>query len=318
MAIEKQGVFTMSTTPFKRNGDIDYPAFRRHLQYQAAADIGVYLLSFGSGEGHQVDHSEMLKIYEFGAKTLKGTVPVYAAGQGLGPSTRDFIKLAKEIAQTGVDAIQLHSPRPAYPGASAKPAEVERYYIDVLEAVRHPFVLSVHQGAVPGVEPPPALLRRLVDTYPHLIGFNVAHPNLSYIHRVIQAMDNKAGVRIGGSAQALDCLALGGHGFLIYETNLFPKFCASIFADWKAGKANRAGEKWEKLQRLFFILNKHRNPQSIKAAMDSLGLPGGFVRRPYLELDQAARDEIAGVIRASGLAEAEGLTKKSAAKSSKR
>ena len=47
MAIEKQGVFTMSTTPFKKNGDIDYPAFGRHLKYQAARDeiAGVVLAS---------------------------------------------------------------------------------------------------------------------------------------------------------------------------------------------------------------------------------------------------------------------------------
>lgn len=50
----------------------------------------------------------------------------------------EFIEQAKEIAATGIEAIQLHAPRPAYPGATAKPLEVERYYRDVLEAVHYP------------------------------------------------------------------------------------------------------------------------------------------------------------------------------------
>ena len=307
MTIESQGVFSMSTTPFKESGDLDEAAFRRHLHFQADGGVGVYVLSYGSGEGHQVNQAEMLRIYEISAKELKGKVPVYAAGQGLGPSTKDFVALAKDIAATGIDAIQLHSPRPAYPAAPAKPAEIERYFQDVLEAVDYPFILSVHQGAVPGVEPRVEFLKQLTDDYKHLLGFNISHPNLTYMMRLVDAVGKTHSVRVGGSAQALASLALGSHGFLCYETNICPNYCRALYDDYQAGNANKAGDAYQVLQRMFLVLNKYRNPQSIKAAMNGLGLPGGNVRRPYLELDEAAHKDIMQVMTDLKIKELEGL-----------
>ncbi len=304
--IEKQGVWSMSVTPFKENGDLDEPALRQHLRFQAAGGVAIYLLSFGSGEGHQVNHKEMLRVYEIGVEELKGKTPVYAAGQGLGPSTKDFIQIAKEIAATGVDAIQLHAPRPAYPSAAAKPAEVEQYFQDVLEAIDAPMVLSVHTMAAPGVEPRPAFLRQLVDTYPHLIGFNISH-SVMYVAQVIDAMEKKASVRVGGSMLAIDSLALGGDGFLCYETNIAPRLCASIYDDYRTGNVAQATSSWAKLMRMFMALAKYRNPQSIKAAMNHLGLPGGYLRRPYLELDDAARQDIGQVLQKLDIKQSEGI-----------
>ncbi len=307
MTIESQGVFSMSTTPFKENGDLDEAGFRQHLQFQADGGVGVYILSFGSGEGHQVNHAEMLNIYEIATKELKGKVPVYAAGQGLGPSTKDFIGVAKDIAATGIDAIQLHSPRPAYPGAAAKPAEVERYFQDVLDAVDYPFILSVHSGAVPGVEPRVEFLKQLTDDYKHLIGFNISVQNMTYMMRLADAVGKTHSVRVGGSAQAFASLALGSHGFLCYETNICPNYCRGLYEDYMAGNANKAAEAYQVLQRMFLVLNKYRNPQSIKSAMNDMGLPGGFVRRPYLELDAAAHKDILQVMTSLNIKKLEGL-----------
>ncbi|MCL0101858.1 dihydrodipicolinate synthase family protein [Dehalococcoidia bacterium] len=304
--IEQQGVFTMSVTPFKENGDIDEAALRRHLQYQAEAGVAVYLLSFGSGEGLQVNYEEMLRIYQIGAEELKGKVPVYAAGQGLGPSTRDFINMCKDIAGTGVDGIQLHCPRPAYPSAAAKPLEVEKYFHDVLDAIHTPMILSVHSMAAPGIQPRPDFLRQLVDMYPHLIGFNISF-TINYVAEVIDAMEKKASVRVGGAMQAIDCLALGGDGFLCYETNIAPRLCASVYSDYREGKIAQALKNWAKLMRVFIVLSRYRNPQSIKAAMNILGLGGGYLRRPYLGLDEHEGKAIGEILTSLDIRTMEGL-----------
>ncbi len=301
MTIEKQGVLSMSVTPFKANGDFDVEGFRRHLRFQAEGGVGVFILSYGSGEGHQVTHKERCEIYAIAAKELRGKVPVYAAGQGLGPATKASIDQARDIAATGIEAIQLHAPRPAYPAAAAKPAEVERYFRDVLEAVDHPWYLAVHSMAVPGVEPRPELLRTLADTYPHLIGFQFAMP-LPYVRRAFDALrGSKASFRTGGPALLMETLALGGHGALLNEPNMCPRFAESIVEDWRAGRANEAAAKWDKLTRMAEIIGRYRNPVSIKTAMNILGLPGGFVRRPYLELDDAAKKDIAETFERLGV-----------------
>ncbi len=301
MAID---VYCACITPFKKDGGFDEAAYRKHLEFLTEAGVGVYVLPQGGGEGLQVPFRERLTIYEVAAKCIAGRVPVGAAGEGLGPSAREFVEQAHEVQHTGVSSIQVHAPRPAYPMSAAKPAEVEGFFRDVLDALSFDSVLSVHNGAVPGVEPRPELLRQLVDTYPHLIGVNVTVGNALYLRRIIDALKGtRAEIRVGGPQMALECLAYGGHGILGVEPNLVPKYMASLVADWKAGNTSRATQKWATLMRLTEGLSKYGVPVGVKAGMNALGLPGGFVRRPYLELDVASQADVQRVVDGLGVRE---------------
>lgn len=285
--------FTACITPFNPDRSFNEAAFRQHLRWIAAGGTGVYVLPHGAGEGLQVSLKERLQILSVAADELRGKAPVHAAGQGLGPSTEDFIEQAREIAATGVDAIQLFGPRPAYPSTVAKPPEVERYFRDCLDAVKHPFVISISNGAVPGVEPRPELMRNLVDTYPHLVGINMTVGNPTYLRSMIDAVKGtRATVRIGGPTQTLQLLAYGGTGILGLEGNLVPHFFNSIVADWKAGKANQAAESWRKLMLLSELLSRFGMPASTKAAMQLWGFDAGIVRKPFLDLDAKPRQEL--------------------------
>src|SRR5262245_13803379 len=154
MAQFEPRIYSMSTVPFDAAGRLDEGALRAHLRYQAAGGVGVYLASYGSGEGQLMRREELRRLYEIGVQELKGKVPVYAAGLGF-TETDYVIELAKEAATVGVDAVQIHPPRPGPTGAQRPtPAEIERFFQDVLEAVRTP-VLLTNQTVMVGWETPP-------------------------------------------------------------------------------------------------------------------------------------------------------------------
>jgi dihydrodipicolinate synthase/N-acetylneuraminate lyase len=52
------GVHAMSITPFDRKGAIDSGLLRAHLRFLAAAGVGVYVASQGSGEGDLLSFDE--------------------------------------------------------------------------------------------------------------------------------------------------------------------------------------------------------------------------------------------------------------------
>lgn len=302
-------VFAASMTPFDRDGSFDAGRYREHLRWLAASGVGVYSLAHGAGEGLQVTHRERLEILTVAAKALEGLAPLHAAGLGLGPSTEEFLQQAKEIAATGVNAMQLFGPRPAYPSNAAKPHEVERYFRDALETVRHPWVLAISNGAVPGVEPRPELVRTLVTTYPHLIGVNMTVTNVGYLRQIVDAVaGTQAKVRIGGPPQLLQLLAYGGDGFLGLEGNVIPHFCAAIVDDWRAGRANEAAEKWRKLGLVGEVLSRYAMPASIKAANGIWGAPRSFVRKPYLDLEPAQAKDLQESLLRLGVKEWESAT----------
>src|ERR1700749_4571559 len=101
-------VFTISITPFDKNGRFDEEAFRGHMRRFAAAGMGTYVGGGGSGEGYTLADAEMKRVVEIAVEELKGKVPVRAMGKE--PRTAkemiDFSLMAKDA---GVDAIQIYS-----------------------------------------------------------------------------------------------------------------------------------------------------------------------------------------------------------------
>jgi 4-hydroxy-tetrahydrodipicolinate synthase len=296
----------MSITPFDGGGRLDEEALRRHLRYLADGGVGVYLGSYGTGEGLLLRRHEIRRLYEIGVEELKGRTPVYAAALGF-TETDYVIELAREAAAIGVDAVQIHPPRPGPAiGQRPDPEEAERFYRDVLEAVTTPVVLSVEMAMHPYDVPVP-LLAKLVGTYDQVRAINSTHPDTGYLMRLLEAVGGRVPVYVGFTAQLLTNLALGGKGGLSFEANVAPRLCASIGAAHAAGDYAVAKERFAHLLRLNAALLAHATPRAAKAALNLLGLSGGLPRRPYLPVDEAAQPALARALDELGIREIEGI-----------
>ncbi len=299
------GIYSMSVTPFSADGGLDEDALRSHLRYQAAAGVGVYLGSYGSGEGHLLREREVERIYEIAVEELKGKVPLFAAAIGF-TETDYIIHQAKRAAAIGVDAVQIHPPRPGTPLHRPTPPELERFYDDILSSVTTPVHLS-NQTAMVSSEVPVAFFAKLVETYDHIEMINNTSQDLSYLVRLLDAIGDKALVSVGMVTQLITTLALGGHGSLCFEPNIAPRLTMSVLAAYRSGDHALALERFAHLLRLNEILSKYQNPRSLKAALRVLGLPGGFLRRPYLDLDETAHQDISATLDRLRIKEIEGL-----------
>ena len=299
------GIYSMSVTPFSADGGLDEDALRSHLRYQAAAGVGVYLGSYGSGEGHLLREHEVERIYEIAVEELKGKVPLFAAALGF-TETDYIIHQAQRAAAIGVDAVQIHPPRPGTPVHRPTPPELERFYDDILNSVTTPVHLS-NQTVMVGGEVPVTFFAKLVETYDHIEMINNTSQDLSYLVRLLDAIGDKALVSVGMVTQLITTLALGGHGSLCFEPNIAPRLTMSVLAAYRSGDHALALDRFAHLLRLNEILSKYQNPRSLKAALRVLGLPGGFLRRPYLNLDEAAHEDIRATLERLRIKEIEGL-----------
>ena len=299
------GIYSMTVTPFTAEGAIDEEALRAHLRYQAAAGVGVYLGSYGSGEGHLMREREIERLYEIGVEELKGKVPFFAAALGF-TETDQVIKQAKRAAAIGVDAVQIHPPRPGTPSHVPTPAELDRFYDDVLGQVTTP-VHVTNQMAMVSAAVPVEFFVKLVDTYPQIQSINNTHPDVSFFVRLQDAVGDRMPISVGYIGQLITVLALGGHGGLCFEPNIAPKLTLSVVQAYREGNHGLALERFAHVLRLSEILMKYQNPRSLKAALRVLGLPGGHLRRPYLDLNEAAHEDIKSVLERLRIREIEGL-----------
>jgi 4-hydroxy-tetrahydrodipicolinate synthase len=281
--------FVISLTPFTATGEVDEGGLRAHLRRLASSGIGVYLGGSGSGEGYTLSHDEMRRVLEIGVEELRGRVPVRA--MGVEPrSAEELVALGRLAADVGVEAVQLYSLDMGH-GNRPRPEELERYLCDVLDALDVPMVVSSHQAA--GYAIPPELIDRLLDRYDSIVGVNCTNQDLTYVLRVLDAVDGRVDVHVGGPMHALSCLAMGGQGYLSSEGNLAPALCVAVVDAYARGDMRACHDAYARVMRLFAATQRLGGISAAKAALRALGLPGGWPRPPRLPV---AEDDVGDLV----------------------
>jgi 4-hydroxy-tetrahydrodipicolinate synthase len=303
MTSRPPSTFVVSVTAFTADGALDEDGLRVHLRRMRDAGVGVYLAGSGSGEGYTLDDRETTRVLEIGVEELRGHVPVRA--MGVEPRTaRQMIELARRAEAVGVDAVQLYSLDVGH-GNRASPRELDRYLHEVLAGTSGPVVLSTHESV--GYLLPVELVASVVGD-DRVIGVNCSTNDTTYLVRLLEAVDDRADVHVGGPMHAVTCLALGGTGFLSSDANLAPRLCAAVIERWRAADPAGLHRAFDALLSLYATTRELGGLTATKTALELLGRPGGPPRPPRLPADDATRAQVQRrIVDAFGGATGDGL-----------
>jgi 4-hydroxy-tetrahydrodipicolinate synthase len=298
-----RSTFVVSLTPFSQTGELDEPGLRGHLRRLGEAGIGVYLAGSGSGEGYTLDRDERRRVFEVGVAELTGRVPLRA--MGVEPRTAaEVVVLAEDAVAAGLDATQVYSLDLGH-GYVPTGDEMTTYLRTVLDDAPGDLVLSTHHSV--GYHYPPERIDELISTYPRVIGVNVTHPELTYVAEVLDAIDGRADVHVGGPVHALGALALGAQGYLSSEGNLAPRLCVSLIDRFVAGDRDAAAAAHAQILEVFEATQALGGIVGAKGALRLLGAPGGWPRPPRLPVSAERARSLVDVLERLGLDRSEGL-----------
>src|SRR5262245_58086038 len=290
--------FVISITPFDAAGAVDEEAVRAHFARLADAGVGVYVGGGGSGEGHALLRPEVDRLLQVAVEELVGKVPTRA--MGVEPRTaRQMIEFGRQVKGTGVEAMQIYSLDMGHLGIP-RPQELDAYFREVLDAIEVPAVISTHFSV--GYMVPIDLLCRLCDDYDSVVGINCSiGQDFTYLVRLLDEVDPRVEVHVGGPMHALSALAMGATGYLSSEGNLVPQLVNSVVTHYAAGEYAEAADAYGKVMQVFTLLSSR---VAVKALLKAFGLPGGEPRAPRMLLT-TEDDTRAGVakIREIGVAE---------------
>jgi 4-hydroxy-tetrahydrodipicolinate synthase len=271
MTAASTATYVISLTPFDGAGKTDFSAFRQHLGRMRSAGIGVYVGGGGSGEAHALALGEIAALASTAAEELRGKVPVRAMGRE--PRTAAaMIEWANALRDTGVEALQIYSLDAGH-GYRPNAREQEAYFRDVLDAIDFPIVLSTHQynGYLLAAD----LFDRLLADYPHIVGINATTPDVRYLAELIETVDGRAELHVGGPA------------------NVAPGLVRAIIDSFDANDLRGIFANYRRFMRLYSLNSRFGSITAIKVCLDVLGLPGGgSIRRPRLPLSEFDRDLI--------------------------
>lgn len=111
------GAWPTMATPFKENGEIDYEALAKLIEWYIKNGAAGLFSTCQSSEIFFLSLDERVKLSAFVKKQVAGRVPVIASGH-VSYDINDQIKELTAIAESGVDAVVLISNRLADPNES--------------------------------------------------------------------------------------------------------------------------------------------------------------------------------------------------------
>ena len=299
MAIAPAGVQAACVTPFNRDGSIDEGAFAAQLERMASFGFGLFICLVGTGEAQIMRDSEIRRTWEIALKCVKGKVPIIACG--IGPTDTGYtIKLANEAGAMGADGVYVYAPRPMPAPVPQPRREVEQFLMEFLDKVHYPIHLANNPFII-GYSIPVDLLAKATARYPHLVSIVNADGAMGYVVPLLRALRSKTAVYEVMTPNAISSLMLGGQGPLSIEAPVAPHLWKAAYDAYRAGDLSQTSNAFAKILKLHDVLVKYQHPTGVKAAMNALGLPGGYPRRPFLSPDDTGLQEIRAVLDEIGL-----------------
>lgn len=295
MALQMRGAYTAIITPF-RDGRVDEPALRAHVDRQIAGGISGLVPCGTTGEAVTMSESEQLAVIEAVVDQAAGRVPIIA-GTGTNDTART-IRHTRRVAEIpGVSGALVVTPyynKPSQEGLA-------RHY----EAIADDGGLPVVMYNVPSrtsVSMTAETVARLSD-HANIIAIKEATGDMILATRIRELCGRNLTLLSGDDFTTLPLLSVGASGCISVLSNLDPGTMSELVAAANADAWDRARQLHLFIQPLCRALFADTNPVPVKTAAAMLGWCADEMRLPLCPTSDDVRTRLRIALRTHGLLE---------------
>ena len=286
------GAATAIITPF-RNGQIDYEAFARLINWQVEQGIDAIVVCGTTGEASTLTDEEHREAIRFAVETVNGRVPVIA---GTGSNDTAYaIELTQYACEVGADAILLVTPY--YNKATQKGLIAS--FTAVADVSTKPIILYNGPSRT-GCNILPATAAALAE-HPNIVAIKEASGNISQIAELASLVRGKMDIYSGNDDQIVPILSLGGKGVISVLSNLMPAETSQICHKFLSGDVKGSADMQLELLPLVNALFCEVNPIPVKAAMAAMGYGENSLRLPLTPMESAHEEMLLALMREQNL-----------------
>lgn len=288
-----QGSLPALVTPLREDGEIDWPALERLVDWHIDQGSNGLVPVGTTGESPTLTHAEHEAVVEAVVRIAAGRIPVIA-GAGSN-NTREAIGLAQHACKVGADGLLVVTPyynKPTQEGLIA-------HYTAVHDATDKPIIIY----NIPG--------RSVVDMTPETMGELAKLPRIAGVKDATGKLERVCCQRItcgtdfvqlsGEDATAHGFNAQGGVGCISVTANVAPQLCAQMQAACLRGDYAEALRLQDRLMPLHIAIFIEPGLVGVKYAMSRLGLCGETVRLPLVPLTAGTRARVDAALAHVGL-----------------
>ena len=294
--MEKKTVFTGAATaiitPMTEQG-VDYPAFKRLIDWQIEEGIDALVICGTTGEGATLSDKEHREVLKFALEAAAGRVPMIA---GTGSNDTSYaIELTKFACELGYDAMLVVTP---YYNKSTQKGLIKTFTA-IADASTKPLIIY-NVPSRTGVNVEPATYAVLAE-HPMIGAIKEANGNISKIVETAALVKGKLDIYSGNDDEIVPIMACGGKGVISVLSNVVPKETSLMCHKMLEGDVEGAMELQAKYLPLIRSLFCEVNPIPAKAAMAAMGFCENYVRLPLVPMEKETEAVMLERMRKVGL-----------------
>jgi 5-dehydro-4-deoxyglucarate dehydratase len=271
------GVIAFPVTPFNGDGSVNIEGIHRNLQPILHEPVAAIVAAAGTGELYSLSPAEHLAVVKAVIDEVNGRVPVIA-GTGFNPPLAS--QLAKQAADAGANGILAFPPY--YPGADDE--GVVAYYKSIGAATPLGMLIYSRDWFAPTA----SAVETIASEVPTLIAWKDGQGDIRRYQQIRQRLGDRL-CWVGGAGDDMvpAYYAMGIRAYTSSIANVAPRLSVRLHELASGGHSKQLSGLMNELVIPLYALRAKRKGYEVsamKALMDELGLVGGKVRPPLVEL----------------------------------
>jgi 4-hydroxy-tetrahydrodipicolinate synthase len=291
MKTRPTGVIPPMTTPFGRDGEIDFKLIAPRMEWMVRAGVHGVAAGGSTGEGHTLDHEEYRDLIAATVEAAKGRIPVIAGI--IVDSTRDAIRRGKLVRDMNVAALQV---TPVHYLFKPDDEAMVAHFRSMADETGMPIIIY---NVVPWSYLSPALLTRIMNEVPLVIGVKQSAGDLKLFADLMMMAPDRL-IYSAVDALMYPSYVLGAHGSIAAILTAAPHASVALWDAVKAGNHARALDLHKKLLALWNALIADNLPACARHAQILQGLAKTWPRAPMPHATIVQQAAIRGALERLG------------------
>lgn len=262
-------------TPFTSEGDVDYKALARLVEYQIQNGADFLCILATTGETPCLTKDEKLSIKDLVVSVNHGRVPILM-GCG-GNNTRAVIEEIRDTDWNGISGILSVCPYYNKPSQEG----LYQHFKAIAESSPLPIVLYNVPGRT-GVNLKPETTVRLATDCENIIAIKEASGSLEQVDEIIKNKPSRFDVISGDDALTFSMVASGAAGVISVIGNALPKEFSRMIRLEFNGEYDAARKIHHRFTELYTLLFVDGNPAGVKALLHEMGFIENVLRLPLV------------------------------------
>lgn len=287
------GMYPPIPTPFKPDESVDYEALQKNMDAWNKFGLRGYIVQGSNGEYKVLSEGERVDVVK-AAKAACAKDKIIVAGCGM-DGTKQTIELGQRMADAGADALLVITPKAPRRAEEA----CDDHFKAVADAVPVP-VLLYNMPRLTGVDMSAAQVAKLAK-HPNIIGLKDSGGNTEKLAMIRDLLGSDFQLLAGSAGFLLPAMSVGAVGGVCALANVAPGPLLEIMELFRNGKLAEAASLQSKMAAPNVAVTSKYGVAGLKHALDKIGLAGGRVRAPQMELTANEKADVEAILKRAGI-----------------